>query len=53
MESWENLNQLVQREVITERDVFFYALMKNIGVQKGKSFDPRPEKRIFSSKLSV
>jgi hypothetical protein len=44
MEFWNNLNQIVQREVMAERDVFFYAMMKNIGIEKGKEFNPTLER---------
>lgn len=40
MKFWNNLNQIVQREVMAERDIFFYAMMKNIGIEKGKAFTP-------------
>ncbi len=30
---WNNLNAIVQREVMAERDVFFYAIMKNLGIE--------------------
>jgi hypothetical protein len=40
MEFWENLNTIVQREVMAERDVFFYAMLKNLGIEKGKAFNP-------------
>jgi len=43
IEFWHNLNEIVQREVMAERDVFFYAILKNLGIEKGKVFDPDPE----------
>ena len=43
LEFWEQLNTIVQREVMLERDVFFYAIMKNLGIEKGKAFNPTPE----------
>jgi len=43
MEFWTNLNAIVQREKMAERDVFFYAILKNLGIEKGKSFNPSKE----------
>lgn len=43
LEFWQQLNIIVQREVMLERDVFFYAIMKNLGIEKGKPFNPSPE----------
>jgi hypothetical protein len=43
MKFWEQLNIIVQREVMLERDVFFYAILKNLGIEKGKDFSPSPE----------
>ena len=43
MQFWNNLNQIVQREVIAERDLFFYGIMKNLGIEKGKIFKPTIE----------
>jgi hypothetical protein len=43
MEFWNNLNAIVQREKMAERDVFFYAILKNLGIEKGKPFKPSEE----------
>lgn len=43
MEFWENLNDIVQREKMLDRDQFFYAILKNLGIEKGKEFNPDPE----------
>lgn len=40
MAFWENLNEIIQREVMHERDVFFYAMLKDLGIEKGKAFNP-------------
>ncbi|MDH5426690.1 MAG: DUF1254 domain-containing protein [Nitrospirota bacterium] len=45
MEFWENLNTIIQREKMAERDVFFYAMLKNLGIEKGKSFQPDAAKK--------
>ncbi|WP_180137528.1 DUF1214 domain-containing protein [Desulfoluna butyratoxydans] len=43
MAFWENLNAMVQREVMADRDLFFYAILQNLGIEKGKPFSPSPE----------
>ena len=43
MEFWTNLNEIVQREKMAERDVFFYAILRNLGIEKGKPFNPSKE----------
>jgi hypothetical protein len=40
MAYWERLNEVVQREPIMERDRFFYAMLKPLGIEKGKPFHP-------------
>lgn len=40
---WQQLNEIIQREEMHERDVFFYGILKNLGIEKGKSFNPSPE----------
>ncbi|WP_162798420.1 hypothetical protein [Sulfitobacter sp. SK012] len=40
MAFWENLNTIVQREKMQDRDVFFHAILKNLGIEKGKPFAP-------------
>ncbi len=45
MAFWENLNTIIQRETMSERDVFFYAVLKNLGIVKGKAFQPDEAKK--------
>lgn len=40
MEFWKNLNEIIQREKMHERDQFIYAMLKNLGIEKGKPFNP-------------
>jgi hypothetical protein len=40
MEYWERLDDVVQREPIAPRDVFFHAMLRPLGLQKGKPFKP-------------
>lgn len=37
---WENLNTIIQREEMQDRDVFFHAFLKDLGIEKGKPFAP-------------
>ncbi len=40
MEYWELLNDTIQREPVFERDRFFMAMLKPLGIEKGKPFAP-------------
>ncbi|WP_281612993.1 DUF1214 domain-containing protein [Flammeovirga sp. SubArs3] len=40
MEYWNNLNVIIQREKMHKRDELFYGMLKNIGIEKGKPFQP-------------
>jgi hypothetical protein len=37
---WERLAELINREMIVERDGFFMAMLKPLGIEKGKPFRP-------------
>ncbi|MEN2398338.1 DUF1254 domain-containing protein [Flavobacterium sp. MC2016-06] len=37
---WERLNAILQEEPVDDRDRFFMAWLKNLGIEKGKSFNP-------------
>jgi hypothetical protein len=37
---WEAVNEVVQRETVEERDRFFYAMLRDLGIEKGKPFKP-------------
>jgi hypothetical protein len=43
MEYWQRVDDVVQREPIEPRDVFFHAMLRPLGVEKGKPF--KPDKR--------
>lgn len=45
MKFWENLNEIIQREVMHDRDVFFYAMLKDLGIEKGKPFNPTEQQK--------
>ena len=40
MEYWERLNEVIQREPLESRDVFFHAMLRPLGLEKGKPFKP-------------
>ncbi|VGO23443.1 DUF1254 domain-containing protein [Pontiella sulfatireligans] len=40
MSFWKLVNDYVQREPMAERDRFFYAWLKDLGIEKGKPFKP-------------
>src|SRR5215470_16753884 len=37
---WDAVNELVQRETVEDRDRFFYAMLRDLGIEKGKPFKP-------------
>jgi hypothetical protein len=40
MEYWERLDDVIQREPVAPRDVFFHAMLRPLGLEKGKPFKP-------------
>ncbi|MCP5544697.1 MAG: DUF1254 domain-containing protein [Akkermansiaceae bacterium] len=40
MAYWERLNTVIQREPVEERDRFFMAMLRSLGIEKGKAFQP-------------
>ena len=42
---WEAVNEIVQREAVEDRDRFFYAMLRDLGIEKGRPFAPSPEQR--------
>jgi hypothetical protein len=40
MEYWERLNDVIQREPIEPHDIFFHAMLRPLGLEKGKPFKP-------------
>jgi len=40
MKYWELVNKYVQKEPMADRDRFFYAWLKDLGIEKGKPFTP-------------
>ena len=39
-EYWERLDDVIQREPIEPQDIFFHAMVRPLGLEKGKSFEP-------------
>ncbi len=51
---WERLDEVVQREPIKPRDVFFHDMMRPLGIERGKRFRPDArQKKILSEALIV
>ncbi|WP_216825893.1 DUF1214 domain-containing protein [Sulfitobacter sp. SK012] len=51
---WELVNTYVQREPMADRDRFFYAWLKDLGIEKGKPFNPTDaQKEILQAGLDV
>ena len=42
---WERLNDILQREPVMERDRFYMAMLKPLGTEKGKAFNPDARQR--------
>jgi hypothetical protein len=40
MEYWERLDEVIQREPAEPRDIFFHAMLRPLGLEKGKPFKP-------------
>ncbi len=54
MQFWELVNTYVQREPMADRDRFFYAWLKDLGIEKGKPFKPTDyQKEILQAGLDV
>lgn len=45
MKFWELVNEYVQKEPMADRDRFFYAWLKDMGIEKGKPFKPTAEQK--------
>jgi len=54
MRFWELVNAYVQKEPMADRDRFFYAWLKDLGIEKGKPFKPTAyQKEILRQALDV
>jgi len=45
MEYWERVDDVIQREPIEARDMFFHAMLRPLGLVKGKPFKPAARQR--------
>lgn len=45
MAYWERLADIINREPVQERDRFFMAMLKPLGIEKGKPFEPDERQR--------
>ena len=54
MEYWEALHRSIDREPVREVDRYFMAMLKPLGIEKGKPFDPDPrQQQILTDALVV
>jgi hypothetical protein len=54
MRFWELVNAYVQKEPMADRDRFFYAWLRDLGIEKGKAFEPTAEQnKILEQALDV
>jgi len=54
MQFWEMVNDYVQEEPLADRDRFFYAWLQDLGIEKGKPFNPTEyQKAILEESLPV
>ena len=40
LEYWERLHEIYQCEVVDERDRFYLAMLRQLGIEKGRPFEP-------------
>jgi hypothetical protein len=40
MDYWRRVNEVIQREPVEPRDIFFHAMLRPLGLEKGKPFKP-------------
>ena len=45
MAFWERLHEILSREVVAERDRFYMAMLRRVGIEKGKPFEPDSRQR--------
>jgi hypothetical protein len=54
MDYWEQLAAVLEREPVQDRDRFFMAMLKPLGIERGKPFNPdERQKRILSEAAAV
>ena len=45
---WQRLNDVMQAEPVEPRDIFFHAMLRPLGLEKGKPFRPDPREQKIS-----
>lgn len=45
MAFWQTLNQAIQAEPVAERDRIMHDMLRPLGIEKGKAFNPTPEQQ--------
>jgi hypothetical protein len=45
MEYWERLDDVIQREPLEPHDIFFHAMLRPLGLEKGKPFKPNAKQK--------
>jgi hypothetical protein len=54
MEYWRRLDDVIQREPLEPRDIFFHAMLRPLGLEKGKPFKPNArQKRLLTDAALV
>lgn len=53
MTYWERLADIINREPVQERDRFFMAMLKPLGIEKGKPFKPTERQRKILEEAAV
>jgi hypothetical protein len=53
-EYWEILADIINNETVEERDRFFYAMLKPLGIERGKAFQPdERQKKILTDAAQI
>jgi hypothetical protein len=50
---FERVAQWLEKEPVAERDRFFMAMLKPLGIEKGKPFDPTPEQKAILTEAAL
>jgi hypothetical protein len=45
LEYWQRLHDIIQEEPVQERNMFYMAMLQNLGIEKGKPFNPTDEQK--------
>jgi hypothetical protein len=53
MAYWERLNKVIQREPVEERDRFYMAMLRQLGIEKGKPFKPNERQRKILEQAAI